>query len=151
MLTDTSSEGTRVIDNITPNIGETINRRSRAVAGLASLQVAGCAFELRYPKSDENSTNVWTQHLDTSTNISATDDPHTELRMSDYLIGPPLGSGGQGRVLKVLRKPTGFMYALKENTIPMEPPKVLEQQEREIQYMKTLCHVIVLYLAFIDF
>ncbi|KAL9013830.1 MAG: hypothetical protein Q9173_001497 [Seirophora scorigena] len=140
MLTDTSSEGTRVIDELAPNLGETINRRSRSVPGLASLQVGGCAFEFRYPESDERSASVWTQHLDTSPNVSATDDPHTELRMSDYSIGPTLGSGGQGRVLKVLRKRTGFIYALKEITIPVEKRKVLKRQEKEIQYMKTLCH-----------
>ncbi|KAI4115675.1 MAG: hypothetical protein LQ345_003774 [Seirophora villosa] len=60
--------------------------------------------------------------------------------MSDYSVGPDLGAGGQGRVLKVLRKRTGFIYALKQITIPVGKRKVLERQEREIQYMKTLRH-----------
>ncbi|KAL9582974.1 MAG: hypothetical protein Q9212_002983 [Teloschistes hypoglaucus] len=138
MLTDTSSEGTRVVDNITPDTGESISNDTRAVVHLASLQVAGCAFDFRYPKSARGNTDIWTQHLDTSPISSARDDPHTGLRMPEYAIGPTLGSGGQGRVLKVLRKRTGFMYALKEITIPVEAHNTQKQQEREIKYMKNL-------------
>ncbi|KAL8944297.1 MAG: hypothetical protein Q9211_000637 [Gyalolechia sp. 1 TL-2023] len=141
MLTDNSSQGTRVFDAIQPNIGETISRGTRAVDHLTSLQVAGCAFVLRFPVSDEGGANVWTRHLDNSPVLSTTDDPHTGLRMPEYHVEPNLlGSGSQGRVLKVIRKRTGFHYAVKEITIPAESHKVLKQQEREIQYMKTLRH-----------
>ncbi|KAL8673870.1 MAG: hypothetical protein Q9168_001735 [Polycauliona sp. 1 TL-2023] len=140
MLTDTSWEGTRVVDAITADIGDLVSNETRATVNLASLHVAGCVFEFRYPKSDKGSTNIWTRHLNTSPDLSTMDDPHTGLRMSEYSIGPTLGSGSQGRVLKILRKRTGFTYALKEITIPVESYNVLKQQEREIRYMETLRH-----------
>ncbi|KAI4194667.1 MAG: hypothetical protein LQ348_002586 [Seirophora lacunosa] len=70
--------------------------------------------------------------------------------MSDYSVGPGLGAGGQGRVLKVLRKRTGFVYALKEITIPVGKRKVLKRQEKEIQYMQTLRHDGILNLLAFD-
>ena len=144
MITDTSSAGTRVTDAITPGFGATINNESRAAAHVSSLQVAGCAFDFRYLKSDERNTNLWLQHLRTSPVLSTRDDPHTGLRMSEYAVGPTLGSGSQGCVTKVVRKSTGFIYALKEIAIPLEKSNVLQQQEREIECMKTLRHVIEL-------
>ncbi|KAL8764759.1 MAG: hypothetical protein Q9209_007890 [Squamulea sp. 1 TL-2023] len=60
--------------------------------------------------------------------------------MSEYAIGPTLGSGSQGCVTKVMRKSTGFIYALKEIIIPLEKRHVLQQQEREIECIKILRH-----------